>query len=81
MLRKTQTDRETDRIESVSPSDQSKPDWLKDSTEGEILVWKRATPDNKMVKSIENLINIFGHSVTNHGKRVQKQLKKMKRNF
>jgi len=46
------------------------------------LVWKRANPDNnKMIKNIESLINIFGHSVANHGKKIEKQLKKMKRNF
>ena len=77
MLRKAETDRTAESFKSVSSSDQSE-FHLKDTT-SERLVWKRANPDNLMITSLEKLIGIVSHSVLGYTKKVEKQVKQLKR--
>ncbi len=73
MLRETQTDRETDRVESISTPDQS------ESGELAPLQWKRTNSDNKMIKKLRELTGIMAHSIIDYSKQVEKDLRKFKR--
>jgi len=52
-----------------------------DSTEGEVLVWKRASKENKIVKNLEKVTQMLGHVVTDYTKKTEKNLRKMKKRF
>ena len=78
MLRETKTDRSANSVEQVSSSDQQE-FHLKESTEGETLVWKRVSPNNAMMRSLEELTGMLGHAVFEKSKKIEKQIKKMKR--
>ena len=73
MLRETQADRKTDRVESVSSTDQSGLGGLAP------LQWKRTNPDNKMIKKLRELTGIMAHSIVDYSKQVEKDLKKFTR--
>ena len=78
MLRETETDRSTDSGKRIGSSDQQE-FHLRDSTEGETLVWKRVNPNNRMMRSLEELTGMLGHAIYEKSKKVEKQFKKMKR--
>jgi hypothetical protein len=77
VLRETEANRAANSIKSVSSAGQSE-FHLKDST-SERLVWRRANPDNLMITNLEKLIDIVGHSVLGYTKKVEKQVKQLKR--
>jgi hypothetical protein len=78
MLRETQTNRTTDSVEQIGPRYQQE-FHLRDSTEGETLVWKKVSPNNRMIRSLEELTGMLGHAVYEKSRKVEKQFKKMKR--
>lgn len=78
MLRETKTNRSANSVEQISSSDQQE-FHLKDSTEGETLVWKRVSSNNTMMRSLEELTGMLGHAVFEKSKKIEKQIKKMKR--
>ncbi len=78
MLRETKTNRGADSVQRVSPRDKQK-FHLNESTEGEVLVWKRLSSNNRMMRSLEELTGMLGHAVYEKSKKVEKQIKRMKR--
>ena len=78
MLREIKTNRSANSVEQISSSDQQE-FHLKESTEGETLVWKRVSPNNAMMRSLEELTGMLGHAVFEKSKKIEKQIKKMKR--
>ena len=78
MLRKTKTDKSANSVKQISSSNQQE-FHLKDSTEGETLVWKRVSPNNAMMRSLEELTGMLGHAVFEKSKKIEKQIKRMKR--
>lgn len=78
MLRETKTDRSSDSVERVGSSDQQE-FHLRDSTEGEILVWKRVSPNNAVMRNLEELTGMLGHAVYEKSKKIEKQMKRMKK--
>ena len=78
MLRETQTNRGANSVERIGPRDKQE-FHLRDSTEGEILVWKKVSPNNRMIRSLEELTGMLGHAIYEKSKKVEKQFKKMKK--
>ncbi len=78
MLRETKTDRSADSVKRVGPSDKQE-FLLKDSTEGETLVWKKMSLNTPMMRSLDELTNMLAHAIYEKSKKIEKDIKRMKR--
>lgn len=78
VLREIKTSRGDDSVKRVGFGNQQE-FHLRDTTEGEVLVWKRVSLNSPMMKQLEELTGMLGHAVYEKTKKMEKQIKKMKR--
>ena len=78
MLREIKTDRSADCVERVGSGNQQ--ELHLDSTI-EAPRWKKVSPNNKVMRNLEDLSKMLGHAVHEKTKKIEKQIKTMKKRF
>jgi len=72
MRSETETDRATDCSKETESGNQS-------GSDIEVLEWKRANPNNKLIKKLENAVGIAAGIIGQDIKRIEKQIFKIKK--